>query len=60
MIYHICCNQVEHCWEIRDKFENVIFKGRLKEVQEEYRKYKIIEELDKLENFFNDNTSKYD
>lgn len=55
MLYHVCCNQVEHYWELRDTNEKVIFRGNLKEVKEEFNQYRIIEELDKLEKFLNDN-----
>lgn len=34
MRYHLCCNSLEYCWEIRDKQENISFKGRLAEVKE--------------------------
>lgn len=53
MLYHMCCNQAEHRWEIRDINEKVIFEGNLKEVKEEFNKYRIIEELDKLETILN-------
>ena len=29
MKYHLCCNQVDHCWEVRDSKENVMFSGTL-------------------------------
>lgn len=34
MKYSLCCNQAKHCWEILDKDNNVIFSGKLKEVEE--------------------------
>lgn len=39
MKYHLCCNQLEYCWEIRDKNEEVIFKGNYKEVEKEFERY---------------------
>ena len=31
MKFHLCCNQLEHQWEIRNKKELVYFKGSLEE-----------------------------
>ena len=36
MEYHLCCNQLKYCWEIRNKNEEVIFKGDYKEVEKEF------------------------
>lgn len=38
MKYHICCNQLEHRWEIINKKNKIIFTGTLEEVEK-----KIIE-----------------
>lgn len=34
MKYHLCCNQVKYCWEVRDSKEAVIFSGSLKEAEQ--------------------------
>ena len=34
MRYHLCCNQLNRCWEVRDQYENILFKGCLKEANE--------------------------
>ena len=31
MKYHLCCNQLKDCWEVRDKKEHVLFSGSLEE-----------------------------
>lgn len=31
MIYHLCCNQLKSCWEVRDHEEKVVFKGTYNE-----------------------------
>lgn len=32
MKYHLCCNQVKHCWEVMDSNNIVVFSGSLNEV----------------------------
>ncbi|WP_346884346.1 hypothetical protein [Clostridium sp. UBA4395] len=31
MKYHLCCNQFNHVWEVRNSQEEVIFSGSLQE-----------------------------
>jgi hypothetical protein len=33
--FHLCCNQLAGCWEIRNKKENVLFTGTLAQVEKE-------------------------
>ncbi|MGN0027185.1 MAG: hypothetical protein ACI33I_09320 [Clostridium sp.] len=28
MKYHLCCNQRDHIWEVRDEQENVVYSGQ--------------------------------
>lgn len=36
MRYYLCCNQVKHCWEVRDRVNGhlIIFEGSLRETNE--------------------------
>lgn len=27
MRYHLCCNQLKHCWEVMDSANTVVFTG---------------------------------
>lgn len=34
MKYHLCCNQINRSWEVRNSEEEVIFKGTLQEASD--------------------------
>ena len=33
MKYHLCCNQLNHCWEVIDSKGRVIFSGTLSQAE---------------------------
>lgn len=33
MKYHLCCNQNNYTWEVRDEKENVVYSGKLFECE---------------------------